>query len=482
MPSRLATPLAVAVTLLAAALGSFHLAAQPLWNDEAFSFFVAYRGLAHTVYFMRQDTQPPIYYLVLTAWLRLGHDPLVLRGLSVLAIVASVPLLHDAGRRLLGAPAALLAILLFTLDPNVLLWAQRARPYALQTGFVALAFWGFIRIWVGGRDAPLVGWLAWTLGGALSLLTQYPAGFFLLGANTAIAVRVLLHPTAEAGLLPRWIAGQLAMIALCLPWLSEFLHQFASHLTPDQIAAHHRIYLISTSNLVSGLRGLLSVPTLWRAQLPFTLLYAVLAFAGTIATWRRRVVLPVLGTCCVPLVVCVAGFALLHPVLGYVTLDFIWLLLPYTLLVSAGILLLPRRVGAAAVVLLLVGDVWGLRNSYAEASAPLDQVAAAVRAQLQPGDGVLLSRTAAARWGLAYYLGSPYAGRLKGLDVADVPAEGWPITSLAQAGRLSRVWLVLPRGEVPALDPADLARDFSLASHRHFADMLLERYDRRVVP
>ena len=93
------------------------------------------------------------------------------------------------------------------------------------------------------------------------------------------------------------------------------------------------------------------------------------------AVWRRHVALPILGTFVVPLAVCLAGFALLHPVFGYVTLNFVWLLLPYTLLLAAGIQLLPRRAGMAAAGLLLIGNLWGLRNAYAEASAPLAQAA-----------------------------------------------------------------------------------------------------------
>ena len=479
LAQRHCTILAAAVTVLAALLACVHLAAQPLWNDEAFSFFMAYRDLAHTLALVREDTQPPVYYLLLTGWLRLlGHDPLVLRSLSVVAVVASVPLLYGAGRRLLGASAALLAALLFALDANVLLWAQRARPYALQTGFVALALWGFAGIWTAGRRATAAAWAAWVAGGALALLTQYPAGFFLLGANVAVALRTLPRPAAEAGLLWRWSLAQVAMIVLWLPWLPAFLGQFASHLTPAQIAAHHRIFLIGTSALVNGLSGLLSIPTLWRAQPPFAVLYGVLTVAGVTAVWRRRVGLPILGTSAVPLGICLAGFAWLHPVFGYVTLNFIWLLLPYTLLLAAGILSLPRRAGMAALLLLLLGDLWGLRNAYAKTSVPLDQVGAALRAQLRPGDGLVLSRNAAARWGIAYYLGPPYVGRLPGLDVSDAPAEGWQISEPAQVRDLSRLWFVLPAGEVPALDPHRLAPDFAPAWQQRFAGVLLQRYDR----
>ena len=445
-------------TILAAILGLFHLASKPLWNDEAFSFFVSHRNMVSTLHFMRQDTQPPVYYLLLTEFLRFGHSPGVLRGVSVLAIMVSVPLLYDAGRRLLDRRTALLACLLFVLDSNVVLWEQRARPYALQTAFIALAMWGFTRIWIAGRKAPWPSWAAWVLGGALALLTQYPAGFFLLGANLTIAARIASGATKRAvtefPLLWRWSAAQLAMIALWLPFLPSFLHQFAAHLTPEQMVAHHPIFLISTKNLLSGLRDLLSIPTLWRAQLPFALLYGGLAVAGTIGLWRRRVALPVLGIGAVPLIVCVAAFVLLHPVFGYVTLTFVWLLLPYSVLIATGVMSLPRWAGAASLAMLLIGNLWGLRNAYSETSPPLDRVAATISAQLNAGDRLLLSRTEAGRWALAYYLGPPYARPLADLDMAGMPAQGWLIG--APSPGMSRLWLVLPDGESAAI-PADCA-------------------------
>jgi 4-amino-4-deoxy-L-arabinose transferase-like glycosyltransferase len=468
---------ALALMLLAAAVGFHRLAAQPLWTDEAFSFFVAWRDLGHTLHFMRQDTQPPLYYLLLTFLLRLGHDPFVLRSLSALAFVLCVPLLLDAGTRLVGRQAALLGTLLFVLDPSVLIWAQRARPYALQTLFVALAFWGFARIWREGAGAGWRAWAGWIAGGGLAMLTQYPAGFFLLGAHVAVAVRWLRAPAAERGLLWRWIVAQVAMALPWLPWLPAFLGQAAHHLTAAGIEARHPVFLISGSRLWTELRGLLSVATLWRAQWPFLALFAALAVAGTVALWRRRAALPVLATSAVPLAVCLALYALVHPVFGYVTIDFVWLLLPYSLLVAAGALALPRPAAAAAVALLLLGDLWGLRNAYAIESVPLDRIGATIAAELAPGDGLLLSRDASGRFGLAYYLGPPYAGRIRGLDVSDAPAEGWPIRDAAGLDGVTRLWVVLPEGEAPAIAPADLAGRYRLALRRKFGTFLVERYD-----
>jgi mannosyltransferase len=477
---RTAWAIAAALTVLFALLGAQGLGGRALWNDEAFSFFVAFRDAAHTLDFMRQDTQPPLYYLALTAWLRLGHDPATLRALSLLAMAPVPLLLFDAARRLLGVRVALLAVLLFVLAPDSVSWAQKARPYAVQALLVAVAFWGFVRLWTAGPRKPLSGWLAYVLGGGLALLAQYPAVFFLLGCNVAMAVRVASDWRAERRLARHWVLAQLAMGLLWLPWLPEGVAQVTGHLTPAAIASRHASFLVDAAWMRGTLTGLLAVPYLWRGADLFAALCGLLAVSGVVALARAgRRGLPVLGAVLVPLAVCLLAWALLHPVFGYVIYTFLWLRVPYAMLLATGVLALrPRPLGAAALVLLLLGEVWGLANYKATRSVPLDDAAALIAAAQQPGDGLLLSRVAAARWGLAYYLGPPYAGHIDGLDVADMPAEGWPIGAPEQALRQTRLWVVLPDGELPPFDFSALAPTMALALHRRLGGLTVDRYDR----
>jgi 4-amino-4-deoxy-L-arabinose transferase-like glycosyltransferase len=472
---------ALGLTVLFAGLCTQGLTRQPLWNDEAFSFFVAWQNVAHTLQMIRQDSQPPAYYLALTFWLQLGHGVAVLRGLSVLAMLCSVPLLFDAARRLLGAPTALLAVLLFVLGPESVFWAQKARPYPLQAFWVAVAFWGFVRVWLAATPRPWIGWAAYVLGGALSVLTQYPAVFFLIACNVAMAVRLATSWPRERRLAGAWVLAQLALALLWLPWLADAVTQVLSHLTPAQIAAKHTLFLVDGPGLVNMLIGQLAIPYLWRAQPPFAALYGLLAIVGVVALVRARARgLPILATVVVPLAVCVLAWALLHPVFGYVIYSFVWLRLPYAMLIAAGLFAIrPRWLGCAAVALLLFGNVWGLANYKATSTPPLDRVAALIGADLQPGDGLLLSTSQATRWGLAYYLGPPYAGRLEGLDVADVPAEGWPIGTPERALLATRLWVVVPDGEALPFAPAALAPTMVLALHQRISAVLVERYDRK---
>jgi 4-amino-4-deoxy-L-arabinose transferase-like glycosyltransferase len=478
--TRLAWAAVAGLTALFAVLCLHGIAAKPLWNDEAFSFFVAWRDFSHTLHWMRQDTQPPAYYLALTPWLQLGHGVAVLRGLSTLAMVLCVPLVFDTARRLLGVRVALLAALLFVLAPDCVAWAQKARPYALQALFAGVGFWGFVRIWTAAPRRWL-GWVAYVLGGGLAVLSQYPAVFFLLACNVAMAVRLAATWPRERRLLGAWVLAQLALWLVWLPWLPDGAAQVFGHLTPAEIAAKHTMFLIDRAWLANNLMGLLAIPFLWRGQPPFVALYVVLGIAGVVALVRARGRgLPVLAGAVVPVAACVLAWALVHPVFGYVIYAFIWLHGPYAMLLAAGLFSVrPRWLGAAAAGLLLLGNLWGQVNYAATPNVPLDRVAALLGGQAQPGDGVLLSTTQATRWDLAYYLGPPYVGRLDGLDVSDIPATGWPIATPAQALRERRLWVVLPDGEAPPFPPAALAPAMTPALHERFGNVTVERYDRK---
>jgi len=83
----------------------------------------------HTYYF-----HPPLYPLLLRIWLHcVGETDAQVRGLSVLASLASILLLFDLGRTLVDARAALWACAIFALAEPEIMFAQEARAYALWT-------------------------------------------------------------------------------------------------------------------------------------------------------------------------------------------------------------------------------------------------------------------------------------------------------------------------------------------------------------
>ena len=474
--SRLASP--ILLVALAAGVMFFRLADKALWNDEAFSFFVAQHGIAATVRFIAQDTQPPVYYLVLSQWLRLGHGIFALRALSALAMALAVVPLYGAARRLLDARTATIAGILFALTPMVANWAQKARAYALQTFLLSIAFWGFAviftapearRDWIGQgllraartRDPRAavtdLGWLAVGLGGGLAMLTQQPAGFFLLGLNVAAALAALPRPAGRWRWLANWTVSQLLVVAVWLTWLPWFLAQIRTNLTPAQIALRHTNFLTNWGGVIGSLQGLFGVSSLWRAAPLFLAVQLVAAVLGAVALIRAGRAIPVLVPLLVPPIVCVAGFWLIHPVFGYVIGEFVFSWLPYAVLLAAAASRARPRVAAIALVtMILAGDLWGLRNYYESPNQPTDRVAAMIRGRMRPGDGVILSDNVAMRWVLAYYLGPARQSALAGLDTSAEWDFDRLIRTLPAALRQRRDWVVLPGGQPSSVPLASL--------------------------
>lgn len=371
---------------LAALTMSFHLANKSLWNDEAFSFFVARGGPSAAVRFIAQDTHPPIYYLALSLWLRSGDGVLALRSLSVLALVLAVLPLYGAAQRLFDTSTAAAAGLFFALSPLIVDWAQKARPYAVQTCLLSVAFWGFAEVycadaarreWIGQgalravRTHRLSGfrtdlaWLAVAVGGGFAMLAQQPAGFFLLGLNVAILLGALQRRRSNYRWLINWAVSQLLLVGVWLVWFPWFLRQIMSNLTPDQIAARHSNFLIDRSGLLVNLEGIFGIGSLWHAALPFLALLLSTATIGAVLLVRVRRAVPVLVPILVPICVCTLGFLLIHPVFGYIIADFAFLWIPYTMLIGYAVAhLRPRLLRAGLLGMIVLGEVWGLHNYY----------------------------------------------------------------------------------------------------------------------
>ena len=104
-----------------------------LWLDELGTFWVIDGDLASTASrAWRFHGQTPLYYTMLWGVTQLlGTSEVILRLPSLLSMLAVAFLLYRFAGRLFGQGAAIVALAMFVVYPNVGIYAADARPYAL---------------------------------------------------------------------------------------------------------------------------------------------------------------------------------------------------------------------------------------------------------------------------------------------------------------------------------------------------------------
>jgi mannosyltransferase len=162
------------VLLVAVALRCRGLAERSLWFDEAFSWRLASFSWAEMCECIPRDNHPPLYWLLLKAWMAVvGDSPVALRSLSAAFGVATVLGIYLFAREAFGTwqertdnPAdmargmeiALLAAALVALSPFQVRYAWEARAYALGTALDALSSWALFCA-LRARSGRLGPWL-----------------------------------------------------------------------------------------------------------------------------------------------------------------------------------------------------------------------------------------------------------------------------------------------------------------------------------
>jgi uncharacterized membrane protein len=230
----------VFLILAGLALRVVRLDFQPLWWDEGYSVWFATHPLGQMAALTAQDIHPPLYYALLRGWTWLTNTgPVALRLLSVATGVLAIPTIYVAGWRILGDRAALLAALLWALNPLAIYYSQEVRMYglvALLSAAILAVAWPIlanpttevvttnsgVRSARAGRNEDSSGsWHnAWALApyvalATAALYTQYYAVFLPVGLSLYACWNWRRRPVA----LIRWLAAQAVVGLLYLPWV-----------------------------------------------------------------------------------------------------------------------------------------------------------------------------------------------------------------------------------------------------------------------
>jgi mannosyltransferase len=416
------------------------------WRDEAATLSAAQRPLGNLLRMLGNiDAVHGAYYVLIWVMVQLfGTGELATRFPSAVAMAAAAAAVAAIGRRLISPRAGLASGLVFAVLPEVSLYGQDARSYAIVVALATLASYLLVRAMDAADPGQRRRWLAWyaVCLGALGIANIF--GLLLVPAHAVtVALRLLRARDPEAAAAERplalgWLAAAAAGVVLASPLLVF-----------GYIQKGAQSWLSSpTLGSVKELRDLVGPATMAdAAALAVAAGIVVAAIAGRErlrAAWPGSVPALCLPWLILPPAILLAG-SLITPLY---TLRYVLLCLPaIALLVGAALSALGWVAGTAALVVIAVLGLPAQRavrgpDGHGDNVRQADKIVAANR---RPGDAVLEFK--AENFAQAY----PYGIR----DLIPVAQARSPIQSATLIGtflpdpvvrqrltRVSRVWVI----------------------------------------
>src|SRR6185369_15585835 len=167
--------------VIASGLCFFELTRNSLGLDEVSSIVISqnWQSMLHILW--TKEGNMWLYYLLLHFWEYLGTGEFVIRSLSAIIAVLTVPAFYLFAQRLSGVRSAKIATPLFILSLYFVFYGQFARSYALSLLLITLSSYFFLRIIEKQSEKKYLFWYALTTSlvfyshilGLLVLMTQY---------------------------------------------------------------------------------------------------------------------------------------------------------------------------------------------------------------------------------------------------------------------------------------------------------------------
>ncbi len=217
VPSRL---LLFALVLGGLVLKLAWIGKNELAHDEPFTVYWAQRSLGELFAMLRTENNPPLYFLLIKAWLPIaGLEVGALRVPSAVFSAFTVWPLFLLTHRWSGNLAALVAALLFLFNNHLYGFAHEVRSYSLWVLLATTAMWQLARLSDGRKDAR---WIL-LLVNVLMVYTHF-FGWLVIGLQMAF---VLLIPAWRTMIRNHAISVLLVMVAY-LPYVGLLVHRAAT--------------------------------------------------------------------------------------------------------------------------------------------------------------------------------------------------------------------------------------------------------------
>jgi mannosyltransferase len=436
--------------ILATTLALLFLGEKSLWLDEATSITLARDWTSIWPVMLRYNANMWLYYTLLYFWLNLGASEFVVRSLSAIFAIATVPVIYVLGTRLFGAWVGMLAGLLLALNAFFIHYAQEARSYSLLVFLTTLSSYFFVR---GVGETSWKHWGGYVITITLALYAHYFGALVLVAHITSLII-----PRKEK--IP-WKGLAISGVATVLLLLPLALFQplgigQPTWVQPPEVDDIRRLFIA----LVGGSRKLLLV----YLSLCFVALgFAVARFRGKSPPkiWHYAFLIAWLLA---PVVIAFVISRLLRPI--FVDRYLIICLPPCVLLTATGLSNINHRwIFAAILTILLILSGRGLFVWYTDYQKENWRDATAfVLTEAHPDDTVYFYLV---REPFEYYLGrSDVPSDFLNLMGPDDPPDLKLLESLSD--EYTRVWLVLSHDQMSHLGRDVQSRLIQSSLERHY--------------
>ena len=175
-----ATTIALIAATAYVAVMQFHYGAAPYFGyDEAAHFYLATLRPDWKFFLgVSTDAHPPLYYLIMRAFIQLGPDPIYARMPTILATIITVPLLFALLRKIrIRTPVALVTTIILAASFPFLDLGVTTRSYSLAILLMLVAIWFWVGMIPGSKkDHP-------SRGAAVGSLAFFALAFSILYAT-----------------------------------------------------------------------------------------------------------------------------------------------------------------------------------------------------------------------------------------------------------------------------------------------------------
>jgi uncharacterized membrane protein len=202
----------------------FHIGESSLWLDEAYTASIANYAF-DVLWISPYDPTPPLYYTIIKLVVAIFEpSEAVYRFPSALFGTVTVFFVFRAAEKLSNYRAAMVAAMLLTLSFYHIAYSQEARAYAQVQMFIAVSFYGLVKLWNVLDQEPLGMFEYWRRGGwiycigVLGALYSHNTSFFYWAGSQTFILALLIDRNDRRSLVRFWIITSCSIMTLWLPW------------------------------------------------------------------------------------------------------------------------------------------------------------------------------------------------------------------------------------------------------------------------